>query len=77
MKSLKNIKIFKFDYAQYVFEDSLGNNGVLQVDYKNNKYKTRSLNPNEELDPASVIEISDFAEELLYRKRNVNFASPK
>lgn len=73
MENLKHIKVFKFDYAQYVIEDELGNPGLLQIDYKNRAYKVQKL--TKELDATSVNEISYFAEELLDRKYNVNFAA--
>jgi hypothetical protein len=75
MQDLKNVKKFIFDKAQYQIEDSLGNRGVLKVDYKSNKYQIKILSHSQNLEDTATAELHSLAADLLKRKHGVNFAN--
>lgn len=72
MNNLQKTKVFLFNKAQYDVEDAYGNKGILLVNYKKKKYKVKSL--TSKLHEDSIQELTEFAEDLLNRKHNVNFA---
>ena len=75
MQNLKHIKSFKFDYARYNLSDSLGDDVVLQVNYKDNNYvvKSKTKLKNKKF----RVEIDEIATQLLKKKHGVEFASSK
>ena len=75
MQNLKHIKSFKFDYARYNLSDGLGDDVVLQVNYKDNNYvvKSKSKSKNRKF----RTEIDQIASELLRKKHAVDFAKSK
>jgi hypothetical protein len=66
----KYITRFEFDSAQYKIDNNL-DSLLLQVDYKNRKYKIVSKN---KLSKEFTNEVRKIARDLLKRKHGVNFA---
>ena len=67
----KHITSFRFDYAQYKVEDSLGNKVLLKVHYAANEYQIEGIHL-----PISQVfrrELATIASNLLKRKHGVNF----
>ena len=73
MEKLIRLNVFKFDKAQYFVEDTFWNAGLLIVNYKLSKF--RIVSTVGLLEVNSVHELEEFAEDLLRRKHNVNFAN--
>ena len=72
MLKLNYTKGFYFDFAQYRVSDGYGNEALLKVDYKNNKFKLEENgNP---IGKDFRTEIETFAKDMLARKHAVNFA---
>lgn len=72
MKQAKSIKHFYFDFAQYQVSDGISDEILLKVHYKENSYDITQIRgvKNE----AFRAEVSQFAEDLLKRKHNTDFA---
>jgi|GEM_PF-1564808 len=70
MEKLTKLQSFMFDKAQYEIIDTLGNRGLLKVDYKNNKYKVIGIK-----DRDSIQKVFLFAQSILAKKHGVNFAN--
>ena len=72
MQDLKNIKMFIFSSAEYHLGDGNGDEVLLKIDYKNNKY---SLKNKGKIQNANFRrEINVVARDLLLRKHGVDFA---
>lgn len=72
MKNLKNIKKFIFGFAQYHLSDGEGDEVLLKIDYKNNKYSLKNI--GEDFNEDFRKEIHEVAGDLLQRKHGVDFA---
>ena len=70
----KNIKSFKFDKAQYFVGDGRGNELLLKVNYKDNKFDLEAKKTNGGGMKVLQNAVAIVAKDLLKRKHGVNFA---
>ncbi len=71
MVKFNHAKTFFFDKARYLAGDSNGTQFILDINYRDNKFRLhRKSGVNLRLEQ----ELSDFARDLLKRKHKVNFA---
>lgn len=72
MKQLPTIKQIYFGFAEYRVSDGKGDRVLLRVNYRNNSYEIVSTGSTSH--HAFRDELVLFAEDLLKRKHNTNFA---
>jgi len=72
MQDLKNIKMFIFSSAEYHLGDGNGDEVLLKIDYKNNKYSLKNKGKIQNANFRREIDV--VARGLLLRKHGVDFA---
>lgn len=73
MRNLKFIKSFVFNYAQYEIADENSNRGILNVNYRDNKFTIEDISGK--FSKKLISETTKVAKDLLQRKHGVNFAN--
>ncbi len=74
MLIMSRISKYYFDRAQYVVGDDFGNEVMLVIDYRNNKFQTKVVKQQDDRINNLKRDISPVAKDLLARKHGINFA---